>query len=192
MAGLSHALKEWAVICRALAVGRQSLVLRKGGIAEDAGSFRVEHTRFWLYPTYLHQKSEALKPEAHELLTAVRTDRPPQGVVRLSHWAEVDGIYQLHNLVAALKLNDLHLWSMRTVQERFAYRSPGLCALLLRVRKVPQPIEIAETPRYAGCKSWVELEHEQSIEGSTPVLSDDAFRGLVITLEDLLNPTAFA
>jgi len=31
---LAQAFKEWAVICRALAVGKQSLLLRKGGIAE--------------------------------------------------------------------------------------------------------------------------------------------------------------
>ena len=30
---LRHAFKEWAVICKALAEGRQALILRKGGIA---------------------------------------------------------------------------------------------------------------------------------------------------------------
>ena len=30
---LKHAFKEWAVICQALATGRQALVLRKGGVA---------------------------------------------------------------------------------------------------------------------------------------------------------------
>jgi len=48
---LRHALKEWAVTCRALAEGRQAILLRKGGIGEAGGAFQVEHTRFWLLPT---------------------------------------------------------------------------------------------------------------------------------------------
>lgn len=192
MSTLRHALKEWAVICRALADGKQSLVLRKGGVAEDGGTFRVEHTRFWLYPTYAHQQASALKPEGQTLLEQVQADRPPPGVIRLTHWAEVGGVYQLHNLVAALKLGELHFWTMQTVQSRFAYRTPGLYALPLRVWRAPQPAELPETPYYAGCKSWVELERELPTEGSTPVLDDAAFRGLMATLERLLEPTALA
>ena len=60
----SYAFKEWDVICRALADGKQALILRKGGIAEEGGVFRPEHTRFWLYPTYLHQQRDGVKPEA--------------------------------------------------------------------------------------------------------------------------------
>ena len=49
---LRQAFKEWAVICRALAEGRQALILRKGGIAEPGPTFQPEHSHFWLYPTY--------------------------------------------------------------------------------------------------------------------------------------------
>jgi hypothetical protein len=52
---LSIALKEWATLCRALETGRQIILLRKGGIYESAGEFEVEHRRFLLFPTYLHQ-----------------------------------------------------------------------------------------------------------------------------------------
>jgi hypothetical protein len=192
MEPIRHALKEWAVICEALATGRQAIVLRKGGIAEDGGSFRVEHTRFWLYPTFLHQNADALKPVAHELLTAAESDKPPPGTIRLTHWAELDGIFQLHNVVAALKLNDLHILTTRTVQERFAYRTPGLWALPLRVWKAPEPFDLVETPAYAGCKSWVELDRDFPTDGSTPVLDDRAFRELNLTLERLLRPSALA
>ena len=61
---LPHAFKEWAVICRALAEGKQALILRKGGIAETGGEFAVEHTRFWLFPTYTHQQRDGIRPEA--------------------------------------------------------------------------------------------------------------------------------
>jgi hypothetical protein len=192
MSTLRHAFKEWAVICRALGEGRQALVLRKGGVAEDGGTFRVEQTRFWLYPTYAHQQAGALSLEGQALLSQVEADRTPPGVVRLTHWAEVDGVFHLHNLVAALKLGELHLWTSETVQSRFAYRAPGLYALPLRVWRAPQAVELPETPHYAGCKSWVELERDLPTEGSTPVLDDGAFRALMVTLETLLQPTALA
>ena len=96
---LRHAFKEWAVIGEALAEGKQALILRKGGVAEQGGDFAVEHTRFWLFPTYLHEKPEALKPEALPLLQAVEADRPPAGKLRLSHFAEVGGAYHVRDIV---------------------------------------------------------------------------------------------
>ena len=191
MSALRVALKEWAVICRALAEGRQAIVLRKGGLAEATGEFRLEHTRFWLFPTYLHEKPEALKPEALPLLQAAEADRPPAGKVRLSHFAEVGGAYQVHDIVGALKIDPLHLWSPATVEARFAYRRPGLFVLPVRVWGVPEPFEIADTAYYAGCKSWVELEKGLPTAGAAPVLDDHAFRDLMRTLNLLLQPTAF-
>src|SRR5438132_2870461 len=130
---LKHALKEWAVICRALAQGRQALILRKGGIAENEGDFRLEQTRFWLFPTYTHQQRQGIKPEALPLLEQVEAERPPQGIVRLSHFAEVSGIYHVHDLAAALMIQSLHFWSEATVAARFAYRYPGLYVMPVRV-----------------------------------------------------------
>src|SRR5689334_18406908 len=130
---LKHAFKEWAVICRALSEGRQALILRKGGIAERDGEFALAQTRFWLFPTFLHQKAGALKPEALPLLQAAEADRPPAGKVRLSHFVEVGGAYHVHDIVGALKIDGLHLWSRETVAARFAYRRPGLFVLPVRV-----------------------------------------------------------
>ena len=39
------AFKEWAIVVDALGRGRQSVILRKGGIAEGRGGFRPEHAR---------------------------------------------------------------------------------------------------------------------------------------------------
>src|SRR5437870_481809 len=96
---LKHALKEWAVISKALAEGRQALILRKGGIAESTGEFQLEHTRFWLFPTYVHQQRTGIKPEALPLLEQVEAERPPSDTLRLSHYAEVAGVYELHDMV---------------------------------------------------------------------------------------------
>lgn len=185
---LRHAFKEWAVICQALAEGRQALILRKGGIAEDGGTFRVEHTRFWLYPTHVHQQCEGVRPEAVPLLEQSERDRPPTGTLRLSHFAETVGVYHLRDLASALILGGLHLWSPQTVQQRFAYRTPGLYVLPVRIYRAAAVQELPETPAYAGCKSWVELDRELPDEG-TPVLDEEAFQRVLRSLDELLRPT---
>src|SRR5437588_13053585 len=147
---LQDAFKEWAVICRALAEGRQALILRKGGIAETGGEFTIEHTRFWLFPTYVHQQSSGIKPEAVPLLRQVEAAAPPAGVIRLSHFAEVAGVYHLHDMVGALRIRHLHLWSDETVQARFTYRQPGLFVMPVRIYRALQVTEVQANADYAG------------------------------------------
>lgn len=175
MNSLQQALKEWAVICRALAEGRQALLLRKGGISEPTGEFEVEHRRFWLFPTYVHQQKDGIVPEAGSLLEQAEADRPPQGVVRLTHFAEAVESYQVHDLAALEKLAGLHIWSPQTVRARFDYRHPGLYVILVRVYRSPQTFDLSDTAEYAGCRSWVELERALPCEGATPVLEEKEF-----------------
>ncbi len=47
------AFKEWEGIVAALGQGAQTILLRKGGIAEGRAGFRPEHDKFWLFPTPL-------------------------------------------------------------------------------------------------------------------------------------------
>ena len=156
---LTVAFKEWAVICESLARGRQSVILRKGGIHEEGGVFRPEHDRFWLYPTYFHEQQQAgIKPEAQALLDAAEAQRPPSGIVRLAHTVEVLSVDYCRELDELLKLDAEHIWSEATVRQRFAYRTPGLFVFRVKVLAAPVPFEIAERPEYAGCKTWVPLE----------------------------------
>lgn len=192
MNALRHAFKEWAVICRALALGRQAIVLRKGGIAENSGEFLLEHTRFWLYPTYVHQQKDGVTPDTAALWEEVEAERPPPGMIRLTHFAEVKGMYHVHDPVGALRLAGMHGWSFDTVRKRFEYRQPGLYVLPTRVYQSPQIYDLPEAVEYAGCRSWVELERELPTEGANPVLDDRAFDELLRTLDRLLEPKAFA
>jgi hypothetical protein len=172
---LQHALKEWAVICRALSVGKQVLLLRKGGIAEASGQFQVEHRHFWLFPTYVHQQKDGILPEAVPLLEQAEGQRPPQGVVWLTHFAEVAESFFIHDLAVVEKLADLHIWSPQTVRARFEYRRPGLHGVLVRVYQSSRTFALRDAPEYAGCRSWVELDHELPMDGATPVLTEEAF-----------------
>jgi hypothetical protein len=56
------ALKEWAVAVRALRDGRQTLLVRKGGIREETREFRVQADEFLFFPTYEHQNVDQLQP----------------------------------------------------------------------------------------------------------------------------------
>jgi len=189
---LQIAFKEWAVICKALAEGRQALILRKGGIAEENGIFKPEHGRFWLYPTYAHQQQNGIKSNALPLLQSVEADRPLPGIVRLQHFAEVSGAFFVRHLEDALSLDHLHCWSEETVRKRFAYREPGLFVLPVRIYRIPTSIEVKETPQYEGCKTWVELDSELPDEGATPVLELRSYAGILEEIDRILNPTAFA
>jgi hypothetical protein len=178
METLRHAFKEWAAICRALAEGRQAVILRKGGIVEPGGAFRMDHDRFWLFPTYAHQKREALTPEAAALLDLSLQDRPPEGTLRLTHFAEVAGAHHLDDLGPALRLEGMHGWSEDTVRARFAYRKPGLFVFAVRVYRSAQTFEVPDRAEYAGCRSWVELDEALPAEGE-PVLGEEAFRDVL-------------
>ncbi len=58
------AFKEWAVTVRALAEGEQLLTLRKGGIREPEKHFKLDYDRFFLYPTFDHQRADLVR-ESH-------------------------------------------------------------------------------------------------------------------------------
>jgi hypothetical protein len=168
---LRIAFKEWSAVCGALAAGRQSLIIRKGGIAEEGGQFKPEYDRFWLYPTFLHQQQGGTKPEAEAFLRAVR---PPEGTIRFRNFVDVAEIFQVRSLEAALALDDLHVWTAATIRQRFHYRSPGLYVLAVRVFQVPA-VDLPEHPAYAGCKTWVDLDRGLPTDGAEAVLTHADF-----------------
>jgi hypothetical protein len=126
------------------------------------------------------------------LFRAADAHRPPPGTIRLTHFAETHGVYYVKQLFGALLLDDLHIWSEATVRQRFKYRWPGLYVLPVRVHRAAVPMELPETPAYAGCRTWVELDREIPTAGATPVLDDKAFADLLETLDRRLTPTALA
>jgi hypothetical protein len=176
---LRMAFKEWAVVCRALAQGQQTVLLRKGGIAEAGGTFRPEHEQFLLYPTYFHEHRAGLKPQFLPLLDEAQAEQPPPGTLRLTHCVRVAAVRHLVELEQALALDALHVWSPELIRTRFAYRTPGLYALLVRVYRLAAVVERPDRPEYAGCKSWVELDPPVTTAGAVPVLSDDHFADLL-------------
>jgi hypothetical protein len=172
---LGIAFKEWAVICAALASGRQALILRKGGIAEDGGAFRPEFPEFVLFATYFHEHRNGIKPEALPLLAAAETGKPPAGALRFTHFVRVEAVAHVGRLETAMDLDPLHIWTPAVVEQRFHYRTPGLFALAVRAYALPDAVETADKPEYAGCRTWVPLAEPVRTLPATPVVSDDDF-----------------
>ena len=66
------ALKEWSAAVHAMLDGRQSVLLRKGGIHEKR--FAVAAPEFVFFPTVAHGHRERVRPEHRELLDIAAAD----------------------------------------------------------------------------------------------------------------------
>lgn len=178
------ALKEWAVVCAALAAGRQTILLRKGGIAEGPDGFVVPHPEFWLLPTQFHQSTDQLRPDAARLVQSLK--EPIAGTIAVSLYATVKSVHHLDSETLLFQLADQQVLSQQTIRDRFQYRQPGLFLLTLRVYQQRAPHEILDRPEYAGCHSWVELTDELATAELVPVLDDDEFASRAARLSALI------
>ena len=149
------ALKEWQVVCDAIAAGEQSILLRKGGIQEGPGGFRFEHDRFALLPTRLHQKAEMLKPQHRARIDG--GDVEPASFT-LTHAAEVVSIRTVASREELDGLSEPHVWARPYLDLRWDYR-PERPLYLVTVRPLPlaEPYELRNSYHVAGCRSWVPL-----------------------------------
>ena len=173
----SIAFKEWAAVCRALGDGSQSIILRKGGIAETDGEFRPEYERFYLFPTYFHERERTgLKPSAFAFAEEAERDRPPEETIRIQLAVEVATVHHVTDITAIRALDSFHIWSVEEIERRFHYRSPGLYVLIVRCFTFPTAIDLPNLADYAGCKSWVPLAANISLADAVPVLEESVFR----------------
>ena len=200
------AFKEWAVTVRALAEGEQLITLRKGGLRESDKRFRVEHDRFFLYPTFDHQRHDLVR-ESHipELSRALEEGVWPEGEpplqalngavngdasgpipqpdrVRIRAWAELAGHFTITDPRCVDALSPFYVWSSDYAEKRLAWkRFQPLHVLLLRTYRIPRPVTVRVKDEYGGCRSWLELQRDLPFEG-TPVLSDDEFERAAATI----------
>lgn len=151
------ALKEWASVCAAVAEGRQTILLRKGGIDEGPGGFRVQHPEFWLFPTRFHQNAAELRPDAAALLAHPAAAPPPAATIRLQRYAVVTSVTHVTDPSRLAAFRSRHVLSESAVIERFEYRTPGLFVIEFRAFQRTAPHEITDLPEFAGCHSWVDL-----------------------------------
>jgi hypothetical protein len=178
------ALKEWASAVAALESGRQILLLRKGGILEQSNTnrFSITHDEFVFFPTYLHQSRGELKPEiAFEPMSA-----EPESV-RITSAGVVTDILKVASRAQIDRLNDQHIWTPSLIDMRFNYKPQNpLYLVLVRAYRLHEPINLSNSPAYAGCKSWVPLEKPIETGNAVSVLDDVKYEHHRRTIVDRL------
>jgi hypothetical protein len=150
------ALKEWSAAVHAMLDGRQTILLRKGGIHEKR--FEVNASRFLLFPTVAHSHAERVRPEHRDVLDQSAGDSTNDAVV-LRAGAKVVAAIEVNRPDAIDELAPLHIWTAESVRtDRLDFRPKHrLTVLVVRVSPLVQPLRLARTPDYAGCTSWVQL-----------------------------------
>ena len=170
------ALKEWAVAVKALGRGEQTLILRKGGIHRDDRDFRLVHPEFLLFPTYLHQKAELIKPGHHEALREAAEEDDTPGVVELGYFCQVVDKFEIRDESDLDIISDNHIWTDDYAHKRLHWRpKQPLTVALLRVFELHPPKALPILDEYSGCKSWVELGQDVSLGTLEPVMDNDEF-----------------
>ncbi|MCX6866339.1 MAG: DUF1802 family protein [Verrucomicrobia bacterium] len=186
----SIGFKEWQVICDALATGRQSILLRKGGIHEGRQGFSFAHSSFFLFPTRFHAHSDQVREGEVQMLPEWQAGDE----IRVTHHAEARWAVTLMDWEQVAALQPHHIYADATVRERFDWQGKGMASgwqgkgmasgsihvALVRVRKLAVPWCFPYATSYGGCRSWIELPAPPAAwqESALPVLDDDRFAGL--------------
>lgn len=178
--------KEWQVVCEALASGRQSILLRKGGIHEGRAGFSFAHESFFLFPTRFHTTADQVR----EGEVRVMPEWQPGEIIRITHHAEAAWAVTLTDWEKVAALEPFHIYSEQTVRDRFDWEGKGMASgsihlALVRVRELATPWEFSYEPKYGGCRSWLNLPEPPNgwRESARPVIGDDAFAALEAQLK---------
>ncbi|MEP6486399.1 DUF1802 family protein [Microcoleus vaginatus GB2-A3] len=172
MKSTTRALKEWNVAVNALEQGQTIVLLRKGGIREQAGQFNVTDKQVLLYPTFEHQQPDLLKPEFAPQVKTVESGWHPE-VIRIGSWVEITDVFLVAWEPAITALFPYHIWNESFVSDRLKWKqNQPIYILLLRAYRLAEIREIPYIPEYGGCRSWIDLADAISLEGSQAVLSD--------------------
>ncbi|CRZ14974.1 DUF1802 family protein [Mycolicibacterium neworleansense] len=150
------ALKEWSAAVHALLDGRQTVLLRKGGIHEKR--FSVAAPEFILFPTVAHSHAARVRPQHADLLDAAALDST-EDAVTIRAGAKVVAAVEVNRPESIEELAPLHIWTAESVRaDRLDFRPRHrLIVLVVQVSPLHTPIRLARTPEFAGCKSWVDL-----------------------------------
>lgn len=159
------AFKEWQVVCKALATGRQTVILRKGGIHEGREGFAWKHDKFALFPTRFHAQEEGVRPEDWKQLGAEQSSEWQEGDVVPIQWqCRVIRAITLDSWSDIQALEKEHIWTEAVVRERFEWEMKGiqgesLHAAFIETEEIPGSLSVVyRKSRHGGCRSWLELE----------------------------------
>lgn len=166
---MTYAFKEWTLICDALGRGMQSVIVRKGGIAEGRDGFRFRHAEFLLFPTLFHEQVAKLRLPAATPLPEPRAD----GQHELRLLARVEWTRDVSDWSRVRALAPHHLWTEAEIEKRFRQDDqPGVSVALVRVFALRPPHVFPDSPRFGGCRSWIEVPELAAGTAWSAVLDD--------------------
>ncbi len=146
------AFKEWSLVCDAIAEGQQSIILRKGGIAEGRSGFQWDHRRFFLFPTHFHEQEDKIRVHPEKPVAA------KDGTIELELYVETLQTGRLTDWNEIRRLESFHIWSEETIRERFEWGDePGISYAMIQAKRLIEPIVLKDGPEFGGCRSWVDL-----------------------------------
>ena len=144
--------KEWALVCQALGKGRQTIILRKGGIAEGRDGFAFQHREFFLFPTFFHEQVERVR------LPGAILQAPRPHEIEIHYFAQVEETRVLTDWEEVRALEPRHILEESVVRERFEYDdAPGVHVAFVRIFRLAPVWRFPDAKAYGGCRSWVEL-----------------------------------
>ncbi|OBH00810.1 hypothetical protein A5698_08740 [Mycobacterium sp. E136] len=175
------ALKEWSAAVHALLDGRQTVLLRKGGIHEKR--FAVTASRFLLFPTVAHSHPERVRAEHRDLLDAAAADSTDDAVM-IRAGARVVAAVEVNRPETLEQIAPLHIWTDESVRaDRLDFRPKHrLTALVVQASPLVRPLRLERTPEYAGCTSWVQLPVDP--QWAPPVHDDATLREIASRVSD--------
>ncbi len=181
---MSIGFKEWTLVCDALGRGVQSIIIRKGGIAEGRAGFRFEHPEFFLFPTLFHEQVAKLKLPPETALPTPRADGQHEIMLRVCvEWTE-----DVTDLDAVRRLAPFHLWQDSEIEKRLQYELPaakrageaggkhGVSIAFVRVEKLSASFVFPDSPKFGGCRSWIQLPELPAGITGAPVIGDSVHR----------------
>jgi len=179
---MSAAFKEWALVCEAMGGGKQSIILRKGGIAEGRDGFAFKHNEFFLFPTWFHEQVTKTN-----LPNDCPVPEPLEGEVEIRYSAMLEWSKLVTDSRCVAALREFHVLHDSVVEERFRYDDQeGIFVALVRVFRLDPPCRLPMEKRFGGCRSWIEIP---DLENCTlvSVISDEEHLRRKQQLEELLG-----
>ena len=190
--------KEWSVVCDALGNGRQSLILRKGGIHEGRRGFQFDHPEFALFPTRFHEQETHIRQE--ELATLrfeAKHEFEVGDQVEICFLARLEATWTVTDWSAVVALQDMHIWDEQTIRDRYecALKDGDPAAInvaFVRVSAITPAWEFPYARRYGGCRSWIELPTlPGSVQRADVLDSQESSERLQCARELLGEPLSF-
>ena len=74
------------------------------------------------------------------------------------------------------RLAPFHIWQDSEIEKRFHYEEEkgkqGVSVAFVRIEKLSEPFVFPDSPKFGGCRSWIELPALSAGIGAVPVVED--------------------